>query len=58
MEGETRVRLGLRQTAKGNIQMDITTEAPTVEKARDLLGQAIDDLTVEVEKRGLAIAHD
>ena len=54
--GETRVRIGAKQTAKGAIQMDITAEAPTVEKARELLGQAIDALTAEVEARGLSTA--
>ncbi|HXK36403.1 MAG TPA: hypothetical protein VJ553_02380 [Candidatus Paceibacterota bacterium] len=59
MEGvaqETRVRLNASQTAKGAVQLDITTEAPTVEKARELFGQAIDALTEEVKRRGFALA--
>lgn len=52
---ETRVRLNASQTAKGAIQLDITTEASTVEQARELFGQAIDALTKEVESRGFAL---
>lgn len=60
MEGvaqETRVRMNASQTAKGAIQLEVTAEAPTVEKARDLLGQAIDALTKEVESRGFALTN-
>jgi hypothetical protein len=60
MEGiasETRVRLNASQTAKGLIQLDVSCEAPTVEKARELFGQAIDALTEEVKQRGFALAN-
>ncbi len=60
MEGvaqETRVRMNASQTAKGAITLDVTAEAPTVEKARELLGQAIDALTEEVKRRGFALAQ-
>jgi hypothetical protein len=60
MEGiasETRVRLNASQTAKGAVQLDVTTEAPTVEKARELFGQAIDALVKEVESRGFALTN-
>jgi len=57
MNEETRVRMGAKQTAKGTIQMDLTAEAPTVEKARELLGQAIDALTAEVAARGLSTTN-
>lgn len=57
MNEETRVRLGAKQTAKGSIQLDITAEAPTVEKAQELLGQAIDALTTEVKARGLSFVQ-
>jgi len=57
MNEETRVRLGAKQTAKGSIQLDITAEAPTVEKAQELLGQAIDALTAEVKARGLSFVQ-
>jgi hypothetical protein len=59
MEGiasETRVRLNASQTAKGAVQLDVTTEAPTVEKARELFGQAVDVLMAEIKLRGLLIA--
>jgi hypothetical protein len=42
MEGvaqETRVRMNASQTAKGTIQLEVTAEAPTVEKARELMGR-------------------
>lgn len=54
MNEETRVRIGAKQTAKGAIQLDITAEAPTVDKAGTLLGEAIDRLVKEVKERGLA----
>lgn len=60
MEGlgqETRVRMNASQSAKGFIQLDVSAEAPTVEKASELLGQAIDALVKEVKQRGLALAH-
>ena len=50
---ETRVRLGAKQTSKGGIQLDITAEAPTVEEAGDLLGDAIARLKHEVKASGL-----
>ncbi len=50
---ETRVRLGIKQNAKGLIQMDITTEAPTVDEAGDLLSAAIDRLKKETREKGL-----
>ena len=53
MNEETRVRMGAKQTAKGAIQLDLTTEAPTVDQAGKLLGEAIDRLLAEVRTRGL-----
>ena len=50
---ETRVRLGVKQTAKGAIQLDITAEAPTVDEAGILLGKAIVRLIKEVKDQGL-----
>lgn len=50
---ETRVRFGAKQTAKGTIQLDLTTEAPTVEEAGTMLGQAIERLKQEVAAKGL-----
>lgn len=53
MDEETRVRLGVKQNAKGNIQMDITAEAPTVEKAGELLEGAIAKLKAKAAAAGL-----
>lgn len=50
---ETRVRMNASQNAKGFIQLEVTAEAPTVARARELMGSAIDALTEEVMKRGL-----
>ena len=55
---ETRVRMGVKQTAKGAIQMDITAEAPTVEEAGQLLGKAIDELTMVARNRGLTLTSE
>lgn len=53
---ETRIRMGVKQTAKGAIQMDITAEASTVGEAGDLLRGAIDRLVEEVKVSGLKTA--
>ena len=53
---ETRVRMGCKQTAKGSIQMDLTAEAPTVEQAGQMLGEAIDKLVSTVKEKGFALA--
>ena len=61
MEGineETRVRIGAKQTAKGAIQLDITAEAPTVEKAGELLDGAIKELIAKVRDNGLSLASE
>jgi len=50
---EERTRLSVRQTAKGDVQLDIAVEASTPERAKELLGQAIDDLTDVVTSHGL-----
>lgn len=55
INSETRVRMGAKQTAKGGIQLDLTTEAPSVDEAGKLLGQAIVRLKAEVEENGLHI---
>lgn len=49
---ETRVRMGAKQTAKGLIQLDLTAEAPTVAKAKELLGEAIDAMTEILAAKG------
>ena len=53
MNEETRVRMGAKQTAKGAIQLDITAEAPTVDEAGTLLGEAIKRLVKEIKDQGL-----
>ena len=58
MNEETRVRMGAKQTAKGSIQLDIIAEAPTVDEAGTLLGEAIDRLVKEVKARGLQTANE
>ena len=55
MNEETRVRMGVKQTAKGSIQMDLTAEAPTVEQAGELLDQAIKKLIEKVKSHGLTL---
>ena len=55
MNEETRVRMGVKQTEKGQIQMDLTVEAPTVEQAGELLDQAIGKLVEKVKARGLTL---
>ena len=57
MNEETRVRIGAKQSAKGSIQLDVTAEAPTVEKARELLSGAIDALTATVAEKGLHLVQ-
>ena len=55
MTEETRVRMGAKQTAKGLLQLDLTAEAPTVEKAEELLGQALDSLVKTVKEKGFEL---
>ena len=45
--------MGAKQTAKGAIQLDITAEAPTVDEAGTLLGEAIKRLVKEIKDQGL-----
>lgn len=60
MEGSNlpRVRMNVKQSAKGAIQFDITTETGNVEESAKLLGQAIDRVKVEVESRGYALSKN
>jgi len=57
MNGETRVRMGAKQTGKGAIQLDLTAEAPTVEEAGQLLGDALDKLVATVKEKGFALVE-
>jgi len=54
---ETRVRMGAKQTGKGAIQLDLTAEAPTVEQAGQLLGDALDKLVATVKEKGFALVE-
>ena len=58
MTEETRVRMGIKQGAKGSVQMDLTAEAPTVEKASELLAGALNELKARVKDEGLTLASD
>lgn len=49
IKSETRVRMNASQNAKGLWQMEVTTEAPTVEKARELMGAALAALCEEIQ---------
>lgn len=58
MNEETRVRLGAKQTAKGTIQLDLTAEAPTVEKAGQLLEDALKTIKEKLSNAGLVTADE
>ncbi len=49
----TRVRMNFSQSAKGNAQMDITAEAPTVEEASKLMNEAIPALRKALADNGI-----
>ncbi len=49
---ETRVRMGAKQSAKGSIQLDLTAEALTVEKAGELLAEALDTFKKIIQEKG------
>jgi hypothetical protein len=55
---EQRVRINLKQTAKGDAQFDITSEFPDEDQAILHLGQAIDKVTALCKEKGLKIAGD
>ena len=52
---ETRCRMGAKLTAKGLIQFDLTAEAPSVEKAGKILGEALDKVIEIVQDKGFEI---
>ena len=54
----TRARLNFKQTAKGAGQMDVTTEAPTVEEASKMMGEAIDSLRNIFKKKCIKEASE
>ena len=53
---ETRIRIGVKQTAGGKIQLDLTSEAPTVCEAVQGLSQSIDDVRTLIASKGLVLA--
>lgn len=54
----TRARLNFKQTSKGAGQMDVTTEAPTVEEASKMMGEAIDSLRKIFNEKGIKEASE
>jgi len=58
MEGTNvpRVRINVKQTAKGAVQFDITAETGNVEESAKLLGDAIDQTKKLVTDRGYALS--
>jgi len=55
LELETRVRMNTKQLASGDMQLDVTAESSTVEKSKELIGQALMALVEEVTARGFKI---
>jgi hypothetical protein len=55
---ETRVRYGVKQTAKGSVQLDITAEAPTAVEAEEMLRDGISRLSAAVKDAGLVAVHE
>jgi len=55
---KSRVRMNLKTTAKGDASFDITSEAETVEAAKDKLGTAIDGVRAVCVEKGLRLASD
>jgi len=54
----TRARLNFKQTSKGAGQMDVTTEAPTVDEASKMMGEAIDSLRKIFNEKGIKEASE
>ena len=55
---ETRVRIGVKQTAKGLIQLDLTAEASTVDEAGQLLEGALKKVVEKTREAGLTLVSD
>ena len=56
-ETTTRVRGNFTQTAKGIAQLDVSTEAETVEIMLQLMDTATDGLIALLEEKGITVAH-
>lgn len=53
---EQRVRINLKQSAKGDVQFDITSEFPNETEAILHLGEAIDKTKAMCAEKGLKLA--
>jgi len=53
---ESRVRINLSQSAKGNVQFDITAEFPNEDESILHLGAAIDKVKAMCAEKGLRLA--
>jgi len=53
---ERRIRLGAKQTAKGTVTLDVTSEAETVEAAAEGLTAAIQEMKKRVTAEGFELA--
>ena len=51
-----RVRMNVSQNSKGQCQIDISTEFPTVQEAEDNMSLAIDRLRALIKEKGLVEA--
>lgn len=47
--------MNTKQLSNGDMQLDVTAESPTVEKSKELIGQAIKALVEEVTAQGFKI---
>lgn len=48
---QKRVRINLSQTAKGLVQLDITTESESVEESKKILSEAIDSARAVIKEK-------
>lgn len=53
---EQRVRMNVKQSAKGAIQFDITAESTSPEESGKLLGEALDKVKMVIESKGYKLA--
>jgi hypothetical protein len=53
---QTRTRINLKQSAKGDVQFDVTAEAPTPEEAQAMLEEAINKVRATCDQKGLRLA--
>jgi hypothetical protein len=52
----TRTRINVKQSAKGDVQFDVTAEAPTPEEAQAMLEEAINKVRATCDQKGLRLA--